>query len=119
MRPWLRRIALTLLVVVGLGLLGGAWWVKRQGVAPGDWGEYATARVQFDAHGIPTLRGAAQRGTNQAHLTQLRWTNQDPGNPGPEKMEVAPVWAEIDRSAGNIGCSKVRGPRAPPVTAVV
>lgn len=35
------------------------------------------------------VRGNAQGGTNQAHLTHLRWTNQDPGNPGPEKMEVA------------------------------
>lgn len=58
MRAWARRIGLTLLVMLGLGLLGGAWWVKRQGIGPGEWAEYRTARVEVDAHGIPTIRGS-------------------------------------------------------------
>lgn len=58
MNRWIRRVGLTTVALFGVALIGGAAWVKRQGLGPGDWDDYPTAQVHFDDHGIPTIAGA-------------------------------------------------------------
>ena len=55
---WYAKVALALIVLAVAALGYAAWVVKSQELSADFWSDYPTAKVRFDAEGIPTIEGA-------------------------------------------------------------